>query len=197
MSASELAVTPDPLLIAVMGLPASGKTSLATALAVRLGVRHLSSDLIRKELAGMRPTERPDEAGRPDLYGVDMTRRTYAALRRHAARELRTGRSVIVDATFGSAEERAALQRLARRAGARLLVLYCRADEATLRARLAARASDPAAVSDARLEHWPALRARFSEPSELTEAVSLDATLPLDAVVTQALAALSRYRAGS
>lgn len=77
---------PSPVLIVVMGLPASGKTTLAGALADRLGLVHLSSDVIRKELVGMSLTERPTDASRPEVYSAEMSRRTYLTLRRRAAR---------------------------------------------------------------------------------------------------------------
>src|SRR5207302_11481918 len=72
---------PEPLVVVAMGLPASGKTTLASALAGRLGLVHLSSDVVRKELAGMRPNERRPETFRVGLYSPAMTARTYAALR--------------------------------------------------------------------------------------------------------------------
>ena len=48
---------PRPLLVVTMGLPATGKTTLARALAGQLGLVHLSSDVVRKQLAGLRATE--------------------------------------------------------------------------------------------------------------------------------------------
>ena len=179
-----------PASIVVMGLPASGKTTLARALAGRLGLVHVSSDLVRKELAGLGPTERRADPFGQGLYDPAATRRTYAALRRRAARWLRRGRSVVLDATFGRAAERAAVRRLASRAGARLVVLACEADDATLRERLAARAAEGGSASDARLEIWPALRAAFSRPAELPEAIALDATAPPDVLVERAIAAV-------
>ncbi len=180
----------DRLLVAVMGLPASGKTTLARALAGRLGLVHLSSDVIRKELAGLRPTEHVEEAFGKGLYGATMTRLTYAALLRRAGRWLRRDQSVVLDATFGRPTHRAALIQLARRSRARLVVLHCRADEALLRARLATHTTDPASVSDARPELWPALRAAFTEPVELPNTVVLDTALPLTDTVRRALEAV-------
>ncbi len=49
------------------------------ALAGRLGLVDLSSGMVRKELAGLRPTDRCPEASGERL---SMTRRTYATLRR-------------------------------------------------------------------------------------------------------------------
>ena len=97
-------------------------------------------------------------------------------------RWLRRGYSVVVDATFGQVAEREAIRRVAARSGARLCVLVCQADEATIRRRLAARArTDFLSTSDARLDIWPALRAAYSAPEEVTDAVVLDATARPDA----------------
>jgi aminoglycoside phosphotransferase family enzyme/predicted kinase len=180
-----------PTLVVTMGLPASGKTTLARGLARHLGLVHLSSDVVRKSLAGLRPTDRRAEAFGRGIYGRSMTRRTYATVRRRAQRWLRRGYPVVVDATFGNAAERDAIRRVAARAGARLLVLVCQADEATIRRRLAAREADLLTVSDARLDIWPALRAAYSAPDEIADAVALDATARPDAVLERALAAVA------
>jgi hypothetical protein len=102
---------------------------------------------------------------------------------------LRRGRSVVLDATYGQPAERVALRRLAARYGARPVLLHCQADEATLRARLAAREDDPTTISDARLPLWPALRAAFAPPDP-REVVALDRAGPFDAALGCALAAL-------
>src|SRR6185436_15107442 len=47
-----------PTLIAIGGLSGTGKSTLARALATRLGWRLLSSDVVRKELAGLAPDVR-------------------------------------------------------------------------------------------------------------------------------------------
>jgi uncharacterized protein len=96
----------EPMLLVTMGLPASGKTTLAHALAGRLGLVHLSSDRVRKQLAGMRPTDHRLDGFERGLYGRSMSRRTYAMLRKQAARWLRRGRSLVLDATY----ERSALR---------------------------------------------------------------------------------------
>jgi uncharacterized protein len=68
----------------------------------------LSSDRIRKELAGL-----PAEARTPAPYGngiytTEWTERTYAELLRRASVLLAHGESVIADASFISARQRAA-----------------------------------------------------------------------------------------
>jgi uncharacterized protein len=69
----------------VGGLPGSGKSTLSGALADRLGVTLLSSDRLRKELAGI-PAEQSAATGYGEgLYTPDWTARTYAALLERAA----------------------------------------------------------------------------------------------------------------
>ena len=172
-----------PVLVVVMGLPASGKTTLARALASHLGLIHLSSDVTRKQLAGIRPTLHRQDRFEGGIYSRASSRRTYAAMRRKAARWLRRGKSVVLDATYGQRAERAAVRQLARHAGAPVWFVICRADESILMARLAGRVNDPRSTSDARPEIWPALRDAFSEPTEIENALSADMTAAVDSVV--------------
>jgi uncharacterized protein len=183
-----------PVLLVAMGLPASGKTTLGQALAVRLGLVHLSSDLVRKELVGVRPTEHVRAEFGQGAYAPSMTRRTYSALRRRAATWLRRGQSVVLDATFGRPEEREAVRRLAARLGARMAVVVCEADDRTIRARLASRSQDQRrTASDARMEHWPELRAAYTPPTELSRVISVDTRASVDSAASQAIDALRRH----
>jgi len=180
----------QPLLVVTLGLSASGKTRLARELAGHLGLIHLSSDMIRKELGGHRPTVHCEARFGQGLYGPTMTHRTYGALPRRAGRWLRQGRSVVLDATYGHPAERITVRRLAERCGARLIILYCQADDATLRARLAAREHEPFTVSDARLPLWAALRAAFVAPGAESGLLALDMAGPFEAALDRALTAL-------
>jgi uncharacterized protein len=180
----------QPLLVVIMGLPASGKTTLARALAGRMGLVHLSSDVLRKHLGGLRANVHRFDGFERGLYSRSMTRRTYAMLTRKAARWLRHGQSVVLDASFGLPAERAAVRQLARRTGARLVFVVCRADEGLIRLRLRARMSDTRSTSDARLELWPALRSAFVDPTELPNLVHVDTSRPLHETVEALLACL-------
>src|SRR5437868_14621783 len=120
----------------------------------------------------MRPPDHATHTFEQGLYTRRMSQRTYGLLRRTAAMWLRRGQSVVLDATYGKPAERAAVRQLARRSGARLIVIVCRADEAVLKDRLAEREGGHIRTfSDARLELWPALRAAFVEPRDMPEAL--------------------------
>src|SRR5262249_52001547 len=67
-----------PCLLLIGGLPGAGKSTLARALGERAGFDVLRSDVIRKELAGLVPTE-PATIGFEDgIYSPEWSDRTYA-----------------------------------------------------------------------------------------------------------------------
>lgn len=168
----------------VGGLPGSGKSTLAGALADRLGVTLLSSDRLRKELAGI-PAEQSAAAGYGEgLYTPEWTARTYATLLDRAAALLACGESVVLDATWSGAEQREAALRMAARAEADLVALHCRVPGEVAAARLSTR---PPGASDAGPEVAAALAAR--EPP-WPEAVTVDTSGSLEAAVSRALAAV-------
>jgi len=149
---------PRPLILVTCGLPGTGKTTLARTLARRLALVPISTDVVRKQLARLAPTEHPTAAFGAGLYTPEMTRRTYAAVRALGARWLRRGVSVVLDGTFAEARQRALVRRMATRLGAHVLFVLTQADDATVRARLETRAADPTNVSDATWEVYQQLR---------------------------------------
>ncbi len=136
-----------PLTIIVCGLPASGKSTVASALAERSGLPHLSSDVTRKRLAGLSAFER----GPAELYAAAHSERTYRELGRRARLALAAGTGAIVDATFRRAADRAAFaDELGERAPR--LFIECLAPPAVLAERAVRRELDPLRVSDADAE---------------------------------------------
>jgi predicted kinase len=123
-------------------LSATGKSTLAAALAAASGFPCINSDVVRKQRAGLRPTE----PGPRHVYGSEASLATYAALGRRA-RTLAEG-GVIVDATFRRRVDRDAF-RSQMRPDVPMLVVECQAPQAVLEARARARSADPGAVSDA------------------------------------------------
>jgi len=92
-----------PLVLVVCGASGSGKSHLAAALAQVSGSVVVSSDAVRKELAGIEPAE----TARREHYSASFSRRTYRRLGELAAEELERSGLVIVDATFRRRSERA------------------------------------------------------------------------------------------
>ena len=147
--AEALAADPQPRLLLVMGLSGAGKSTLAAIAAERLGAIRLRSDVERKRLHGLAPTDR---SGPPDLYGPEATRRTYARLGELAAGLLAAGHSVVVDAALLRQRERAALRELAQGLGLPCLLLECVAAPERMEQRLAQRAAADTDASDAGVE---------------------------------------------
>lgn len=134
-----------PLVLLVCGVAGAGKTTLARELCERSGWPHVSSDVTRKRLAGLAPTDRGGEA----LYGHERTTQTYREMGRAAREELLGRGGVIVDATFHRHDERAAFRGGLGDQPARTLFVECRASPATLLARARERESMAERVSDA------------------------------------------------
>lgn len=171
------------VLVVVGGLPGVGKTTVARALAGRLGAAHLRIDafevaLVRQELVTDRSTVGPHG------YGLALTAADTC---------LTAGTDVVVDAVFDVAAAREPFARLAARHGTavRWIRLVC-SDPAEHRRRVEERAADlPGHV----VPDWAAVRARrvdrWHEPHTVVDTAAGD---PLAAV----LAALTDvHREGS
>jgi hypothetical protein len=141
-----------PWLILCCGLMGSGKSVLAEALAQRLDVEVLSSDVMRKELAGVQPTTPALDAYGQGLYSAERTDATYARLLQRAECLLAQGHSVLLDASFQRARHRAQAMQLAARLGAECCLLECWCPEEELRRRLEARVVQGGSISDGRSE---------------------------------------------
>jgi predicted kinase len=154
-------------LVLVGGLPGAGKSTLAGALAGRLGFTVLSSDRIRKELAGI-PAERscaaPWQAG---IYTPGWTQRTYRELLRRAARLLARGESVIADASWQSPGHRAAAAALASTARADLVALQCASPADVRHRRLAARTGGASDADAAVARQMAATQAPWPEAATI------------------------------
>ena len=161
-----------PAVVVMCGLPATGKSTVAGTLAGRIGAAYASSDIVRKQLAGVDPRERADEAFRAGLYAPEMTERTYDELRHRADKHLAAGRAVVLDAMHGRASERDAARAVAAEHGVPCLIVELRLEEPQARARIAGREHDPLRTSDATEDVHAVQRERF-EPVTDAEGASL------------------------
>lgn len=152
-------------LVLVGGLPGTGKSTLAAALADRLGWSLLRSDRIRKELAGIPPEVSAAAAYGHGIYDPAFTCETYAELLERAEALLGMGESVVLDATWSSQAHRDSAARSAERAHADLVALRCDAPAEIAAARIRERTADQsdadaaiAAIMATRADHWPEAR---------------------------------------
>jgi hypothetical protein len=153
-----------PTIWAVLGVPASGKSTMARGLAEALSVDVLSSDVVRKRIFGLAPTEAAATSPDRGIYSPEATRRTYAELLGSARRAIAEGRSVVLDATFGSEGHRREVRELAGGRAVPVRFVLCTAPKEVLLSRLGER-RDGESVSDARPRHFDALRRRFEPVS--------------------------------
>jgi hypothetical protein len=155
-----------PSLVLTCGLPGVGKTTAARAIAAPFEALVLRSDVQRKHLAGLAPTSHAAAAFGEGIYSLDLTEHTYGGLRTKAEAALRKGRTVVVDATFATAAQRAPFAQLADSLGAPYLIAWVAVPEDVALTRLAARAQDPREISDADADVYRHMSERFQPPVE-------------------------------
>ncbi len=149
-----------PTLWVFCGLPASGKSFFAEKLSQALSLPLFQSDKIRKEGALL-----PDSVETIVPYGEGIYRKerrnlVYAGMLALAQDQLKSGRSVILDASFSRVKWREEAARLARDVDANIVFVECAACEETIRERLERR-EESSGISDARLQHLPRMMADF------------------------------------
>jgi aminoglycoside phosphotransferase family enzyme/predicted kinase len=173
-----------PRLIAIGGVSGTGKSTLARALAPGLGAAPgaviLRSDVTRKTLFGAAPTDRLG----PEAYLEEVSLRVYNTVLSRATTLLSAGHSVIVDAVYLNAGDRARIEQVAVEACVPFAGLWLTASSETLLARVGSRTKDAsdatAAVLQAQLE---------VDPGPLTWS-KLDAGADPDTVAAKARAVL-------
>ena len=166
------------MLIVISGLPGTGKSSVAAALATRLGAVHLSVDHVEDALLG---------AGLPRSRETGVA--AYEAVRAAAEQNLALGRTVVVDAVNDSEDARATWRAAATHTGTRAAFVLLRLDDqAEHRRRLEARTRDLVNVPEPTWQDVQERAAAYQPWDETCLPVS--ATGTVDQVVHAVLAAL-------
>lgn len=146
-----------PLFLSMTGLIGTGKSTLAIALAGKLGLKILRSDELRKKLAKVSPSTHLA----PAFYSKNFTNKTYGKMFSLAKDSLGEGRGVILDASFSKEEERKKTLQLAQDFNLDPLFIETSLPEKIILRRLSKRKKD---VSDA----GPGLLKSFSEAYDKT-----------------------------
>jgi aminoglycoside phosphotransferase family enzyme/predicted kinase len=175
-----------PALIAVGGVIASGKSTLAERIGAMASAPVIDADRTRKTMLGVASTTPMHETPWTGAYAPDLTERVYAEVLRRADCVLSSGRPVIVDASFRSRESRRKAQALAERHKVQFHFIECRTDPDECRRRLRERATQ-SPVSDGRLEIFDEFVSRWEPVDELParQHIVVDTCLSLDTNVVR------------
>ncbi|MGE3822137.1 MAG: AAA family ATPase, partial [Isosphaeraceae bacterium] len=157
-----------PCVVLVGGLPGTGKSTLARAMAERADFVVIRTDQVRKELAGVSEGDSAAGSFEEGIYSREWTERTYAECLRRAESSLFEGKRVLVDANFREEAKRRLFLDAAERWCVPAVLLICQAGTSTVRERLASRRGD---ASDADWEIHRQAAERWEEPADTTRAV--------------------------
>lgn len=166
-----------PTLFLTSGLMGVGKTTLARALAQAIGAKHLRSDVIRKQLAGLPEEQSCLDAFATGLYSHELTERTYEELFRATAEVITQRGSVVVDASFAQDDERKRFLKLAEQARYPVWLLHLDCPDDVALKRLDQRIGD---ASDGRRELFTQQKANFSQIAATNRVLTVDTSHPVD-----------------
>jgi uncharacterized protein len=162
-----------PTVWVVCGLPASGKSTLASALSNALNLKILSSDITRKQLFNLQPNH-PEVVNFADgIYSETATALTYGKILLLSQEHIEKGQSIIIDATYSRKSQRMELIRFARDMDVNLIFIHCKVPLEILRKRLRKREIQ-ADVSDAREYHLKAFIKKFEPMDEIDSKIYLE-----------------------
>lgn len=140
-----------PTLMLTHGFSGSGKTTATQSLLEGCGAIRVRADVERKRLFGLAANARSDAQVNARLYSAGATGATHQRLREAARVALRSGFSVILDATFLDHAPRVLAKALADALGVGFVVIDFPVDAQTLRQRVQQRTARGDDASDADL----------------------------------------------
>jgi hypothetical protein len=159
-----------PIMVLVAGLSGTGKTRLSRELAKRWEMVHISSDITRKGLAGIKAGDHRYETYQEGIYSPEFTLLTYESMYGQAREELAKGKPVVLDASFKMKSERKRAVRIAHELGADFFVIECTACESEIQRRLSRRIEGSEdTLSDGRWEIFPQQKADWQPIKEVPE----------------------------
>jgi aminoglycoside phosphotransferase family enzyme/predicted kinase len=141
----------SPFLVITFGLAGTGKSRLAQSLVEEMDFCAVSSDEVRKEIAGVDRHEHHYGGFEEGIYSRRMTERTYGALLERAQILLTDNRSVVLDACFLREDERKGALEVAEKTGSRFLILAITCPDETVKKRIKKRMKEKS-VSDGTID---------------------------------------------
>jgi aminoglycoside phosphotransferase family enzyme/predicted kinase len=166
-----------PWLLVVCGASGTGKSTVAQAIAERLQMEVLRTDVVRREMIAAKNLSSSPK----DRYSAANRRSVYEEMYGRANELLASRTSVILDGTFLSRSSRAEALEIAERHGAHSLIVHCECPREVARARIAERTRQqvdpseaPPEIVESQLEasepdlpNWPSLRLDTTQSVDL------------------------------
>jgi aminoglycoside phosphotransferase family enzyme/predicted kinase len=140
-----------PSLIITHGFAGSGKTTIARNFVKHCGAIHINSDIIRKRLFHIPLDTRSNSGLNSGIYTAQATKETYEKLIQLAELIIKTGFTVVVDATFLKQAQRALFYKLSMQLHVPFYILHCQANDSEIEKRIKNRLSSATSVSEADL----------------------------------------------
>jgi aminoglycoside phosphotransferase family enzyme/predicted kinase len=182
--AARFAYETNPAIVITHGFSGCGKTTMSQSLAEAIAGVRIRTDVERKRLHGLRPTDRDPAGLGATLYSFEVTRWVYLRVLALTRAAVEAGFPTIVDGAFLWRWQREMFRTLARELGVPFLVVTFKAREATLRERIVQRVQDANDASDADLAVLDQ-QLRCTQPLETDEgvdtiAIDTEKPVPID-----------------
>ncbi len=153
------------MLVMICGLPGTGKTTLAKAVAEKIDAVSINSDSIRMSMLEERE------------YTEEEKKMIYQAMFEEAGKNLKEGKNVVLDATFYKKELRESVEEVAKEAGTGFFIVECVTHEDLLKERIFKRKKEET-ESEADFEVYKKVKTQF-EPIE-EEHLAVDTSVELE-----------------
>lgn len=153
-----------PKLIVMCGLSGSGKSYIANLLKDEINAEVISSDILRKQLAGLKEDEKDLSDFGKGIYSSKMSDRVYAQMSENAYNLLKKGKSAILDATYLTEKARNGVKESMKRLAIEPTTVFVDTDDKTVIEHFKKREYEQNA-SDGRYEIYIKQKTIFEKPA--------------------------------
>ncbi|MCX6666029.1 MAG: AAA family ATPase [Euryarchaeota archaeon] len=165
--------TKKPILFLVGGLTGTGKSTFAQKLAVDYHAAVINTDVVRKELHGIKTDEHHFDPMNKGLYAPEKVDHTYDCVMERADDLLKQKTNVVVDATLQKKKYRELAQEIAKKHHAIIVPIQCVCADDVVKKRLEERLKKKS-VSDGRWEIYLNQKKTFEPFTAEEHAVMVD-----------------------